>query len=133
MPFDGRDFNRMVRQIKRGAYYEPDTPSSKSVNREQLRSNCLAASMLIRNMLRVNPDRRADIEEIASHWWLNLEENMPVIQELPENQVTNYVFEVQQKWLMRTVLHPEGDLASEVRSSGDSVQMKSLCSSGQLV
>ena len=43
--------------------------------------------MLIRNMLRVNPDRRADIFEIASHWWLNLEENMPVIQELPENQV----------------------------------------------
>lgn len=30
MPFDGKDFNRMVRQIKRGAYYEPDTPSSKS-------------------------------------------------------------------------------------------------------
>lgn len=28
MPFDGRDFNRMVRQIKRGAYFEPDTPSS---------------------------------------------------------------------------------------------------------
>ncbi|VDM62905.1 unnamed protein product [Angiostrongylus costaricensis] len=73
MPFDGRDFNRMVRQIKRGAYYEPDTPST--------------ASMLIRNMLRVNPERRADIFEIASHWWLNLEENMPVIQELPENQV----------------------------------------------
>ncbi|PIO74473.1 kinase domain protein [Teladorsagia circumcincta] len=72
MPFDGRDFNRMVRQIKRGAYYEPDTPST--------------ASMLIRNMLRVNPERRADIFDIASHWWLNLEENMPVIQELPENQ-----------------------------------------------
>lgn len=47
----------------------------------------VAASMLIRNMLRVNPDRRADIDDIASHWWLNLEENMPVIQELPENQV----------------------------------------------
>uniref|UniRef100_A0A914C460 Protein kinase domain-containing protein n=1 Tax=Acrobeloides nanus TaxID=290746 RepID=A0A914C460_9BILA len=76
MPFDGRDFNRMVRQIKRGAYYEPDTPST--------------ASMLIRNMLRVNPDRRADIDEIASHWWLNLEENMPVIQELPENQITDH-------------------------------------------
>lgn len=43
--------------------------------------------MLIRNMLRVNPERRADIDEIASHWWLNLDENMPVIQELPENQV----------------------------------------------
>ncbi|VDO16031.1 unnamed protein product [Brugia timori] len=75
MPFDGRDFNRMVRQIKRGAYFEPDTPST--------------ASMLIRNMLRVNPERRADIDEIASHWWLNLDENMPVIQELPENQVLN--------------------------------------------
>ncbi|MFH4980600.1 hypothetical protein AB6A40_007309 [Gnathostoma spinigerum] len=76
MPFDGRDFNRMVRQIKRGAYFEPDTPST--------------ASMLIRNMLRVNPERRADIDEIASHWWLNLDENMPVIQELPENQITDY-------------------------------------------
>ena len=43
--------------------------------------------MLIRSMLRVNPERRADIDDIASHWWLNLEENMPVIQELPENQV----------------------------------------------
>jgi serine/threonine protein kinase len=72
---DGRDFNRMVRQIKRGAYYEPDTPST--------------ASMLIRNMLRVNPERRATIYDIANHWWLNLEENMPVIQELPENQITD--------------------------------------------
>lgn len=43
--------------------------------------------MLIRNMLRVNPERRANIDDVASHWWLNLEENMPVIQELPENQV----------------------------------------------
>lgn len=75
-PFDGQDFNRMVRQIKRGAYYEPETPST--------------ASMLIRNMLRVNPERRADIDEIASHWWLNLEENMPVIQELPENQILDH-------------------------------------------
>ncbi|KAI6176127.1 Protein kinase domain-containing protein [Aphelenchoides bicaudatus] len=73
MPFDGHDFNRMVRQIKRGAYYEPDTPST--------------ASMLIRNMLRVNPERRADIDDIATHWWLNLDENALAIQELPENQV----------------------------------------------
>ncbi|GMT25959.1 hypothetical protein PFISCL1PPCAC_17256, partial [Pristionchus fissidentatus] len=76
MPFDGRDFNRMVRQIKKGAYYEPDTPST--------------ASMLIRNMLRVNPERRATIDDIASHWWLNLEENMPVIQELPENRIIDH-------------------------------------------
>lgn len=47
----------------------------------------LAASMLIRNMLRVNPERRATIDEIASHWWLNLDENLPMILELPENQV----------------------------------------------
>ncbi|KAK6033954.1 kinase domain protein [Cooperia oncophora] len=55
MPFDGRDFNRMVRQIKRGAYYEPDTPST--------------ASMLIRNMLRVNPERRCSdiLRPSASH------------------------------------------------------------------
>ncbi len=45
-------------------------------------------------MLRVNPDRRADIDEIASHWWLNLEENMPVIQELPENQVLFIFIEI---------------------------------------
>jgi serine/threonine protein kinase len=29
MPFDGRDFNRMIRQIKKGAYFEPETPSSE--------------------------------------------------------------------------------------------------------
>jgi hypothetical protein len=38
-------------------------------------------------MLRVNPERRADIDDIASHWWLNLDEGLPAIQELPENQV----------------------------------------------
>ena len=41
-------------------------------------------------MLRVNPERRATIFDIASHWWLNLEENMPVIQELPENQIIDH-------------------------------------------
>lgn len=85
MPFDGRDFNRMVRQIKRGSYYEPDIASSLFFI--YIKKKFLAASMLIRNMLRVDPNRRADIDDIASHWWLNLEENMPVIQELPENQV----------------------------------------------
>lgn len=42
MPFDGRDFNRMVRQIKRGAYFEPDTPSSKQF------SSCSLGSVLKR-------------------------------------------------------------------------------------
>lgn len=46
--------------------------------------------MLIRTMLRVNADRRATIEDIASHWWLNFgDENMPNIALLPENQVTD--------------------------------------------
>lgn len=43
--------------------------------------------MLIRTMLRVNPDRRADIELIAGHWWLNFDQNLAAIQDLPENQV----------------------------------------------
>uniref|UniRef100_A0A5S6Q1C1 Protein kinase domain-containing protein n=1 Tax=Trichuris muris TaxID=70415 RepID=A0A5S6Q1C1_TRIMR len=73
MPFDGRDFNRMIRQIKRGIYYEPDNPSS--------------ASTLIRIMLRVSTDRRATIDDIASHWWLNFDIEAPSIKDLPENQV----------------------------------------------
>ncbi|VDO95359.1 unnamed protein product [Soboliphyme baturini] len=72
MPFDGRDFNRMIRQIKRGVYYEPDPPST--------------ASMLIRIMLRVNADRRATIDEIADHWWLNFDQENRPIKDLPENQ-----------------------------------------------
>lgn len=43
--------------------------------------------MLIRCMLRVNPDRRADITAIASHWWLNYDENLPCICDLEENKV----------------------------------------------
>ncbi|KFD52388.1 hypothetical protein M513_06769, partial [Trichuris suis] len=73
MPFDGRDFNRMIRQIKRGIYYEPDNPSS--------------ASTLIRIMLRVSTDRRATIDDIANHWWLNFDVEGPPIKDLPENQV----------------------------------------------
>jgi len=46
-----------------------------------------AASMLVRSMLRVNPERRADIEEICNHWWLNLDEGCASIPDLPENQV----------------------------------------------
>lgn len=31
----------------------------------------IAASPLIREMLTVTPSRRADIEKICSHWWVN--------------------------------------------------------------
>lgn len=57
--------------------------------RSHFPSNFLAASMLIRTMLRVNSDRRADIELIAGHWWLNFDQNLAAIQDLPENQVSS--------------------------------------------
>ncbi|KAJ8870586.1 hypothetical protein PR048_029609 [Dryococelus australis] len=57
MPFDGSNFKRLVRQISNGDYFEPKKPSP--------------ASPLIRDMLNVAPARRADIEKICSHWWVN--------------------------------------------------------------
>ncbi|KAG8232871.1 hypothetical protein J437_LFUL012487 [Ladona fulva] len=57
MPFDGSNFKRLVKQISQGDYFEPKRPSP--------------ASPLIRAILTVNPRRRADIEAICSHWWVN--------------------------------------------------------------
>ncbi|XP_053603136.1 serine/arginine repetitive matrix protein 2 isoform X2 [Plodia interpunctella] len=57
MPFDGSNFKRLVRQISNGDYYEPKTPSS--------------ASPLIRDMLTVDPLKRADIAYICDHPWVN--------------------------------------------------------------
>ncbi|XP_066146852.1 uncharacterized protein Nuak1 isoform X2 [Euwallacea fornicatus] len=57
MPFDGSNFKRLVKQISQGDYYEPSTPSP--------------ASPLIRDMLTVNPKKRANIEKICCHWWVN--------------------------------------------------------------
>ncbi|KAL0277849.1 UNVERIFIED_CONTAM: hypothetical protein PYX00_004985 [Menopon gallinae] len=57
MPFDGSNFKRLVKQISQGVYFEPKNPSS--------------ASPLIREMLTVNPQKRATIEQICSHWWVN--------------------------------------------------------------
>ncbi|XP_032819279.1 NUAK family SNF1-like kinase 1 [Petromyzon marinus] len=57
MPFDGRDHRTLVRQISSGDYKEPTQPSD--------------ACGLIRWMLMVNPERRASIEDVASHWWVN--------------------------------------------------------------
>ncbi|XP_047514807.1 uncharacterized protein LOC125056031 isoform X3 [Pieris napi] len=58
MPFDGSNFKRLVRQISNGDYYEPKNPSS--------------ASPLIRDMLTVDPLKRADIVYICDHPWVNL-------------------------------------------------------------
>ncbi|XP_077430364.1 NUAK family SNF1-like kinase 2 isoform X2 [Vanacampus margaritifer] len=57
MPFDGNNHKALVQQISTGNYRKPNKPSD--------------ACGLIRWMLMVNPDRRATIEEIAGHWWLN--------------------------------------------------------------
>ncbi|CAK1604005.1 unnamed protein product [Parnassius mnemosyne] len=57
MPFDGSNFKRLVRQISNGDYYEPKNPST--------------ASPLIRDMLTVDPLKRADIAYICDHTWVN--------------------------------------------------------------
>ncbi|XP_049714391.1 NUAK family SNF1-like kinase 2 isoform X2 [Elephas maximus indicus] len=57
MPFDGNDHKTLVKQISNGAYREPPTPSD--------------ACGLIRWLLMVNPTRRATLEDVASHWWVN--------------------------------------------------------------
>lgn len=61
MPFDGANFKRLVKQISQGDYYEPKSPSR--------------ASPLIREMLTVCPIRRANIEQICAHWWVNEDYN----------------------------------------------------------
>uniref|UniRef100_UPI00398E9758 NUAK family SNF1-like kinase 2 isoform X1 n=2 Tax=Pristiophorus japonicus TaxID=55135 RepID=UPI00398E9758 len=57
MPFDGHDYRNLVKQITNGEYREPTKPSD--------------ACGLIRWLLMVNPDRRATIEDVATHWWVN--------------------------------------------------------------
>lgn len=57
MPFDGSNFKRLVKQISAGDYYEPKKPSN--------------ASPLVREMLTVCPKRRATVEQICNHWWVN--------------------------------------------------------------
>ncbi|XP_078098171.1 NUAK family SNF1-like kinase 1 [Mustelus asterias] len=64
MPFDGHDYRNLVKQITNGDYREPTKPSD--------------ACGLIRWLLMVNPDRRATIEDVANHWWVNWGYKTPV-------------------------------------------------------
>ncbi|NXO26889.1 NUAK2 kinase, partial [Cisticola juncidis] len=64
MPFDGHDYKTLVKQITSGDYREPTKLSD--------------ACGLIRWMLMVNPERRATIEDIATHWWVNWGYRMPL-------------------------------------------------------
>uniref|UniRef100_A0A8B9UN36 non-specific serine/threonine protein kinase n=1 Tax=Anas zonorhyncha TaxID=75864 RepID=A0A8B9UN36_9AVES len=64
MPFDGHDYKTLVKQITSGDYREPTKLSD--------------ACGLIRWMLMVNPERRATIEDIATHWWVNWGYRVPL-------------------------------------------------------
>ncbi|XP_014900125.1 NUAK family SNF1-like kinase 2 [Poecilia latipinna] len=65
MPFDGLNHKILVQQISTGSYRKPNKPSD--------------ACGLIRWMLMVNPERRATIEEVAGHWWLNWGYQQPLL------------------------------------------------------
>ncbi|XP_008408017.1 NUAK family SNF1-like kinase 2 [Poecilia reticulata] len=65
MPFDGLNHKILVQQISTGSYRKPSKPSD--------------ACGLIRWMLMVNPERRATIEEVAGHWWLNWGYQQPLL------------------------------------------------------
>lgn len=84
MPFDGSNFKRLVKQISQSDYFEPKKPSRKCClvarcfsvfeQRRRVFTNPVflpAASPLIKDMLTVCPARRADIERICTHWWVN--------------------------------------------------------------
>ncbi|XP_077460008.1 NUAK family SNF1-like kinase 2 [Stigmatopora argus] len=73
MPFDGNNHKELVQQISTGNYRKPNKPSD--------------ACGLIRWMLMVNPERRATIEEIAGHWWLNWGYQKPLLSETTTSQV----------------------------------------------
>uniref|UniRef100_A0A3Q0SPG9 non-specific serine/threonine protein kinase n=1 Tax=Amphilophus citrinellus TaxID=61819 RepID=A0A3Q0SPG9_AMPCI len=73
MPFDGNNHKTLVQQISTGNYRKPNKPSD--------------ACGLIRWMLMVNPERRATIEEIAGHWWLNWGYLQPLLCERKSSQV----------------------------------------------
>ncbi|XP_019736266.1 NUAK family SNF1-like kinase 2 [Hippocampus comes] len=72
MPFDGNNHKSLVQQISTGNYRKPNKPSD--------------ACGLIRWMLMVNPERRATIEEIAGHWWLNWGYQQSVLAETKASQ-----------------------------------------------
>ncbi|KAI4825936.1 hypothetical protein KUCAC02_021596 [Chaenocephalus aceratus] len=69
MPFDGGDHKNLIRQISNGDYKEP-TQSSDGLQflHVLFPARC---TWTIRWMLMVNPERRATIENIANHWWVN--------------------------------------------------------------
>ncbi|XP_061641154.1 NUAK family SNF1-like kinase 2 [Phyllopteryx taeniolatus] len=131
MPFDGNNHKALVQQISTGNYRKPNKPSE--------------ACGLIRWMLMVNPERRATIEEIAAHWWLNWGYQQSLVAETKANQVEETTLTSSQStqhpaglatvasWLRRTSrpLLENGSkmrclLRSQGSGGGDVVRQRSL-------
>lgn len=65
MPFQGGDYNRLVRNITTGEFIQP---------REQ--SGALG---LIRKCLTILPANRITVDDIATHWWVNIGYKYPPV------------------------------------------------------
>ncbi|NXK72043.1 NUAK2 kinase, partial [Amazona guildingii] len=87
MPFDGHDYKTLVKQITSGDYREPTKLSD--------------ACGLIRWMLMVNPERRATIEDIATHWWVNWGYKVPIGEQEPLRESDSPLATVAE-WLRRS-------------------------------
>lgn len=74
MPFEAQEganyLAELCRKIIKAEYPEPNDPST--------------AKDLIKLMLRPNPGQRGTIQDIAHHWWMNVNYTLPVTH-LPEN------------------------------------------------
>ncbi|XP_051873126.1 NUAK family SNF1-like kinase 1 [Pristis pectinata] len=71
MPFDSQCYKTLTQQISLGEYRKPPQTSG--------------AHALIDWMLSVNPGKRATIEDIANHWWVNWGYDAPVCDCVSEN------------------------------------------------
>ncbi|XP_075052217.1 NUAK family SNF1-like kinase 2 [Mixophyes fleayi] len=100
MPFDGQDYKKLVTQISCGAYKEPSHPSD--------------ACGLIRWLLMVNPERRATLSDVASHWWVNWGYQQP-LSEPESSKDSDTPFSIVGGWLRRSS-RPLWDNNSKMRS-----------------
>ncbi|MEE6492179.1 hypothetical protein FKM82_016509 [Ascaphus truei] len=97
MPFDEQNHKKLVAQISCGAYKEPSRLSD--------------ASGLIRWLLMVNPERRASLSEVASHWWVNWGYRQPLSEPCKDSETP---FSTVGGWLRRSS-RPLWDNGSKVR------------------
>ena len=62
LPFDDQELNALYEQIKIGTFYIPSTLSLEAID-------------FLKKILRVNPDKRLNINQIKEHSWFNIEKN----------------------------------------------------------